>query len=178
MIIQVPNINANTLAKHAPVDSVMTTELALKLLDSNHLVVAWDDHKEDETPFYHWGFLSKVRFTSADEHGVKPSYVIQLCDDNMHVYDLSYDHIAPVDDKACPKVFYNDGKSQSVGYLIGLRPSGLDNQDCIILVPPFDKKLLMTVPQSKVTFTDYIKLGLSLALRTHSDEAKEDKNGI
>ena len=172
MIIQVPNINANILAKHAPVDSVMTAELALKLLESNHLVVAWDDHKEDETPFYRWGFLTKVRFTSADERGVKPSYGIQVCDDNMNIFDLSYDHIAPVDDKACPKVFYNDGKSQSVGYLIGLRPSGIDNQDCIILVPPFDKKLLVTVPQSKVTFTDNIKLGLSLALR-EQNEVKE-----
>lgn len=174
MIIQVPNMNANNLAKHAPVDSVTTTELALKLLETNHLVVAWDNTKEDETPFYYWGFLSKVRFTSADERGVKSSYVIQVCDDSNHVYDLSFDHIAPVDDKSCPKVFYNDGKSQSVGYLIGLRPSDIDNQDCIILVPPFDKKMLMTVPQSKVVFTDYIKLGLSLALRTEAKEATDN----
>lgn len=171
MIIQVPNINANNLAKHAPVDSVMTTELALKLLETNHLVVAWDDTKADETPFYYWGFLSKVAFKSADVRGPKPSYTIQLCGDNTHVAELSFDNIAPVDDKSCPKVFYNDGKSQSVGYLIGLRPCGIDNQECIILVPPFDKKLVVTVPQEKVTFTDYIKLGLSLALRT---EAKED----
>ena len=171
MIIQVPNINANNLAKHAPVDSAMTTELALKLLETNHLVVAWDNHKEDETPFYYWGFLSKVQFKSLDERGAKPSYTIQLCGDSTHVAELSFDNIAPVDDKSCPKVFYNDGKSQSVGYLIGLRPSGVDNQDCIILVPPFDKKFLVTVPQEKVTFTDYIRLGLSLALR---QVAKED----
>lgn len=171
MIIQVPNINANNLAKHAPVDSVMTTELALKLLESNHLVVAWDNTNEDETPFYYCGFLTKVEFKSAGKRGASPSYTIQLCSDSSHVADLSFDNIAPVDDKACPKVFYNDGKSQSVGYLVGLRPCGIDNQECNILVPPFDKKLIMTVPQEKVTFTDYIKLGLSLALRT---EAKED----
>lgn len=170
MIIQVPNINANNLAKHAPVDSVMTTELALKLLESNHLVVAWDNVKENEIQFYYWGFLSKVEFKSADTRGAKPSYTIQLCHDSSHIAELSFDNIAPVDDKACPKVFYNDDKSQSVGYLIGLRPSGVDNQDCIILVPPFDKKLIMTVPQEKVTFTDYIKLGLSLALRTDTKE--------
>jgi len=171
MIIQVPNINANNLAKHAPVDSVMTTELAIKLLETNHLVVAWDDTKEDETPLYCWGFLSKVEFRSADARGPKPSYTIQLCGDNTHVVDLSFDNIAPVDDKSCPKVFYNNGKSQSVGYLVGLHPCGIDDQECIILVPPFDKKLVVTVPQEKVTFTDYIKLGLSLALRT---EAKEE----
>lgn len=171
MIIQVPNINANNLAKHAPVDSVMTTELALKFLETNHLVVAWDDTKEDETPFYYWGFLSKVTFKSTDTRDPKPSYTIQLCGDNTHVAELSFDNIAPVYDKFCPKVFYNDGKSQSVGYLVGLRPFGIDNQECIILVPPFDKKLVVTVPQEKVVFTDYIKLGLSLALRT---EAKEE----
>lgn len=171
MIIQVPNINANDLAKHAPVDSVMTTELALKLLESNHLVVAWDNTKEDETPVLYWGFLSKVEYKSADKRGASPSYTIQVCYDSSHITEFSFDNIAPVDDKACPKVFYNDGKSQSVGYLVGLRPSGTDNQECNILVPPFDKKLIMTVPQEKVTFTDYIKLGLSLALRT---EAKED----
>lgn len=168
MIIQVPNITAYNLAKHAPVDSAMTTELALKLLETNHLVVAWDDTKEDETPFYYWGFLSKVEFKSAGERGTSPSYTIQLCGDSSHIATLRFDNIAPVDDKACPKVFYNDGKSQSVGYLVGLRPCGIDNQECIILVPPFDKKLVMTVPQEKVTFTDYIKLGLSLELRTEA----------
>ena len=171
MIIQVPNINANNLAKHAPVDSAMTTELALNLLDTSHLVVAWDNTKEDETPFYYWGFLSKVTFKASAHASPNPSYTIQLCGDNTHVAELSFDNIAPVDDKSCPKVFYNNGKSQSVGYLIGLRPSGIDNQECIILIPPFDKKLLVTVPQERVVFTDYIKLGLSLALRT---EAKED----
>lgn len=170
MIIKVPNINANNLAKHAPVDSVMTTELALNLLETNHLVLAWDDTKEDETPFYYWGFLYKVEFKSANARGPKPSYTIQLCGDGTNVVDLSFDNIAPVDDKSCPKVFYNDGKSQSVGYLVGLRPCGIDNQECIILVPPFDKKLVVTVPQEKVAFTDYINLGLSLNSRT---EAKE-----
>ena len=170
MIIQVPNINANNLAKHAPVDSAMTTELALNLLDTNHLVVAWDNTKEDETPFYYWGFLSKVTFKASAHVSPNPSYTIQLCGDSTHVTELSFDNIAPVDDKSCPKVFYNDGKSQSVGYLIGLRPSGIDNQECIILVPPFDKKLLVSVPQEKVVFTDYIKLGLSLALRAEATE--------
>ena len=171
MIIQVPNINANTLAKHTPVDSVVDTELALKLLESNHLVVAWDNTKEDETPFYYWGFLCKVEFRSADKHGTDTLYRILQCSNDAHVSGLNFDNIAPVDDKHCPKVFYNDGKSQSVGYLIGLRPNGVDNFDCIILVPPFDKKLLMTVPQDKVTFTDNIKLGLSLAAREGTDNA-------
>jgi hypothetical protein len=71
-------------------------------------------------------------------------------------------------------VFYNNGKSQSVGYLVGLRPCGIDNQECIILVPPFDKKVVVTVPQEKVVFTDYIKLGLSLALRTEAKEGADN----
>lgn len=174
MIIQVPNINANTLAKHASLDTAMTTELALKLLESNHLVVAWDNTKEDETPFYYWGFLTKVEYKSEDKRGTSVSYRIQVCFNDEHIHNLSFDNIAPVDDKACPKVFYNDGKSQSVGYLVGLRPSGIDNQECIILVPPFDKKLVMSVPQEKVTFTDHIKLGMSLALRTEAKEATDN----
>ena len=170
MNIQVPNINANNLAKHAPVDSVMTTELALKLLETNHLVVAWDNTQEDETPFYYCGYLSEVKYKSVDTHGNKTLYTIQVCTgDSISGATLDFDNIAPVDDKSCPKVFYNDGKSQSVGYLIGLRKRGLDSQDCIILVPPFDRKLLVTVPQEKVVFTDNIKLGLESV----RDETKE-----
>lgn len=162
MNIQVPNINAINLAKHAPVDSVMTTELALKLLENNHLVVAWDDTKEDETPFYYCGFLSEVKYKSAETYGNKTLYTIQVCTgDSISGATLDFDNIAPVAGKYCPKVFYNDGKSQSVGYLIGLRTRGLDGQDCIILVPPFDKNLLVTVPQERVVFTDNIKLGLA-----------------
>lgn len=166
-------MNANTLAKHAPVDSVMTTELALKLLETNHLVVAWDDTNENDTPFYYWGFLSKVSYKSDDKRGTKSVYTIQECYDsnNRHIGELDFDNIAPVDDKYCPKVFYNDGKSQSVGYLVGLRTSGIDNQDCIILVPPFDKKLLVSVPQSKVTFTENIKLGLQSEVKEGTDNA-------
>ena len=171
MNIQVPNLNANNLAKHAPVDSVMTTELALKLLETNHLVVAWDNTQDDETPFYYCGYLSKVSYSSENKRGNKTVYTIQVCTGtSISGAHLDFDHIAPVDDKSCPKVFYNDGKSQSVGHLIGLRSSGLDDQDCIILVPPFDKKLLMTVPQSKVVFTDNIKLGLAV----REEEAKEN----
>lgn len=174
MIIQVPNINANNLAKHAPVDSVMTAELAINLLKTNHLVVAWDDTKEDETPTYHWGFLSKVEFKSADARGPKSSYTIQICGNSFPVTGLTFDNIAPVYYKSCPKVFYDDGKSQSAGYLIGLRPCGNDNQECIILVPPIDNKNFVTVPQEKVVFTDYIKLGLSLELRTETKEGTDN----
>lgn len=174
MIIQVPNINANTLAKHAPIDANMTTELALTLLESNHLVVAWDNTKEDETPFYYWGFLDKVEYKSQDKRGTSVSYRIQVCNNDEHIHSLSFDNIAPVDDKACPKVFYNDGKSQSVGYLVGLRPCAIE--ECIILVPPFDKKLVMTVPQANVTFTDQIKLGLSLALREQIGKVEANAN--
>lgn len=173
MIIHFPNMNANTLAKHAPRDFSMTTERALQILETNHLVVAWDNTDGDETPFYYWGFLSKVAYKSADKGGVKTVFTIQECYDgnSNHIGELEFDNIAPVDDKSCPKVFYNDGKSQSVGYLIGLRKSGLDSQDCIILVPPFDKKLVVTVPQEKVTFTDYIKLGLQSEAKEGTDNA-------
>lgn len=171
MNIQVPNINANNLAKHAPVDSSVDTELALKLLETSHLVVAWDDTQEDETPFYYCGYLSEVKYKSADSHHYKTLYTIQVCTgDSISGATLDFDNIAPVEDKSCPKVFYNDGKSQSVGYLIGLRKRGI-GEDCIILVPPFDEKLLMTVPQEKVVFTDNIKLGLE---SVSNDAVKED----
>jgi hypothetical protein len=151
----------------------MTTERALKLLETNHLVVAWDNTDGDETPFYYLGFLSKVAYKSDVKGSTKPVYTIQECYDgnNNHIGELEFDNIAPVDDKSCPKVFYNNGKSQSVGYLIGLRKTGLDGQDCNILVPPFDKKFLVTVTQGNVTFTENIKLGLQSEVKEGTENA-------
>jgi hypothetical protein len=157
MKIKFPFIEPKKLEKH----SVPLTKVDeyLNALEVRHLVLAWDDSEiKEEEPSYAIGFLNKVTFN--DPTRVKFS-IIEPLPTTHDTVELQFDHIAMVDDEHCPKVFYNNGTRQSVGYLVGLIEDPVRmTYDCVVRVPPFSEKKVDMVNMDGITYVEDIKLGI------------------
>lgn len=172
MKIRFPFIEPKKLEKH----SVPLTKVDeyLNALEVRHLVLAWDHSEiEKEEPSYSLGFLTKV--THLDPKRVKFS-VVEILPTTHETVELTYDHIAMVDDEHCPKVFYNNGTRQNVGYLVGLiEDPARSTYDCVVRVPPFSEKKVDMVNMDGITYVEDIKLGIKF-IEDDCNQSKEPDN--
>lgn len=172
MKIKFPFIEPKKLEKH----SVPLTKVDeyLNALEVRHLVLAWDDSEdENEEPKYELGFLSKV--THLDPKRVKFS-IVEILPTTHETVELPYDHITMVDDEHCPKVFYNNGTRQSVGYLVGMIEDPVRmTYDCVVRVPPFAEKKVDMVNMDGITYVEDIKLGIKF-IEEECNQSKEAPN--
>lgn len=157
MKIKFPFIEPKKLEKHSvPLSKV---DEYLNALEVHHLVLAWDRSEiEKEDPRYSLGFLTKV--THLDPTRVKFS-IVEILPTTHETVELAYDCIAMVDDEHCPKVFYNNGTRQNVGYLVGLIEDPVRlTYDCVVRVPPFSEKKVDMVNMDGIAYVEDIKLGI------------------
>ena len=147
------------------------TKCAIKPLNMNQcvaavnmhrLVVAWDNPADEEShPNYWLGFLSSTSFNGkSSRYGVYPANT-----STNFSGTLEFDNIAVIDDEHCPKVFFNNGVHQAIGYLVGAEPTA-DGKDwcCSIRVAPFKTECRYnSALASACTEVESIKLGIAHA---------------
>ena len=153
------NITANSLHKDA---TQYTTADELNALGHGRLVVAWDTPTNDNTPIRFYGFLEEIVFSSVGPEGsVKYKVFCPECN-----YTLHFNNVKVVQELACPKVYYNDGESQGVGTLVGIKESFHgENSDqyieCSVRVAPWSGNVYLIMGLDQLTFVENIPLGLT-----------------
>lgn len=152
-----PDITANALAKNSVHYSDRDEELGA--LREGRLVVAYDTPKDDDDiPVKFYGFLNKIIYDSNGSTRYEVFCPTGGC-------TLTFDNMEVVEELACPKIYYNDGKLQGVGHLVGmLKPIRGENTDrhtgCRIRVAPWDEERYCTVTVDQITFVDNITVGI------------------
>lgn len=108
-----------------------------ELVTKHILVAVWDKASLDEDlrPVnFAFGFLVGFSFDGANTK-YRVLRVNTRSDDS---FVCEYDYAAPLNEECCPKVFYNNGQLQSVGYLVGAAPNpNTQDYDCLIRTAPF-----------------------------------------
>ena len=106
--------------------------LDAELVQKHALVAVWDKANLDEDlrpDCFAFGFLLGFSFD-----GNEPKYKVlrvNTCSDDS--FPCEYDFAAPLYEECCPKVFYNNGTSQSVGYLVGaVSNENTQDYDCTV----------------------------------------------
>lgn len=150
------NITAKSLYKDA---TQYSTIEELQALTRGRLVVAWDTSTNEDSPIRFYGFLEEILYNS--ECSVKYSVYCPDCGSTLH-----FDKVKVVQELACPKIYYNDGKLQGVGTLVGIKESFLgENSDqhieCCVRVAPWSETSYLTVGVDQLTFVENIPLGLT-----------------
>lgn len=155
------NITANSLCKVA---TRCTTAEELNALADGRLVVAYDTPTNDETPIRFYGFLKEILFSS--DSSVKYRVFCPTCGDTFR-----FDTVKVVQELDCPKVYYNDGKLQGVGLLVGIKESFHTDRriDCRVRVAPWSDPIYRTMGVDQLTFVENIPLGI-----TEKDEKEID----
>lgn len=148
-------ITAKSLYKDA---TLYSTIEEINALTHGRLVVAWDTQTNEDSPNRFYGFLEEIRFSS--DCSIKYSVYCPACG-----FTLYFDNVRFVQELACPKVYYNDGESQGVGTLIGIKESFLgENSDkyvgCRVRVAPWSENHYRTVGLDQLTFVENIPLGI------------------
>ena len=161
------NITATSLYKDA---EQYTTVEEIHALKQGRLVVAWDTPTNDETPFRYYGFLEEILFSS--DGSVKYRVFCPACRDTFR-----FDTIKVVHELACPKVYYNDGESQGVGILVGIKESFLgENSDphieCCVHVAPWSENYYRIVGVDQLTFVENIPLGITEKAEKETDNVQ------
>lgn len=158
------NITASSLCKAA---TKYTTVEELNALEHGRLVVAYDTPKNDDLAIRYYGFLKEILFSS--DGSVQYRVFCPACGDTFR-----FDMVKVVQELDCPKVYYNDGKLQGVGTLVGIKESSLDKNadqriDCRVRVAPWSDNVYRTVGVDQLTFVENIPLGI-----TEKDEKEID----
>lgn len=160
------NITANSLYKEI---AHYTTAEELNALADGRLVVAWDTPTNDEdSPIRFYGFLKEILFNS--NGSVKYRVFCPTCRDTFR-----FDTVKVVQELACPKVYYNDGKLQGVGTLVGIKEESSPGKNadrrigCRVRVAPWSETVYRTVGVDQLTFVENIPLGI-----TEKDEKEID----
>lgn len=133
---------------------------SIEAVNKRRLVVAWDNPKnEEDSPNYWLGFLSAVTF-----NGQSPRYSVRPANTASNFSgSVEFDKVAVIADEDCPKVFFNNGVCQSVGYLVSAEPT-TDGSDwcCSIRVAPFRTECRYnSALASACTEVETIQLGIS-----------------
>lgn len=144
--------------------------LDAELVVKHALVAVWDkaDLDDDLRPCdLAFGFL--VGF-SYDGNGAKYKVLrVNAYSDDSFVCE--YDFATPLKEECCPKVFYNNGQLQSVGYLVGaVEDPNTQDYDCVVRTAPFatEQRYAHCKASTMVELCD-IKLGLD---KSKKQEAK------
>lgn len=150
------NITAKSLCKAA---TQYTTVEELHALADGRLVVAWDTPKNDDSPFRYYGFLKEIHFNS--DGSVQYRVFCPAFGDTYR-----FDTVKVVEELACPKVYYNDGRLQGVGTLVGIKESfhgeNADRRiDCRVRVAPWSETAYCTMGVDQLTFVENIPLGIT-----------------
>lgn len=158
------NITAKSLYKDA---TRYTTLEEINALADGRLVVAWDTSTNEDSTFRYYGFLKEILFSS--DGSVKYRVFCPACGDTFR-----FDTVTVVQEHACPKVYYNDGKLQGVGTLVGIKESFLGETagqriDCLLRVSSLSETVYRTVGVDQLTFVENIPLGI-----TEKDEKETD----
>lgn len=162
------NFPKNITAKSLYKDAIQYTTLEeLNALEHGRLVVAWDTPTYEDSPFRYYGFLKEILFSS--DGSVKYRVFCPTCGDNF-----LFDTVKVVQELSCPKVYYNDGKLQGVGTLVGIKESSLGETadqyiNCRVRVAPWSESVYLTVGVDQLTFVENIPLGI-----TEKDEKETD----
>jgi len=142
------------------------------LVQKHALVAVWDKASLDDDlrpANFAFGFLVGFSF---DGNETKYKVLrINTCSDDSFVCE--YDYAAPLNEECCPKVFYNNGTSQSVGYLVGAaeEPNTKD-YDCTVRTAPFRTERRYTnCKASKMVELCDIKLGLDKSVKQELADA-------
>jgi hypothetical protein len=111
--------------------------LDAELVTKHVLVAVWDKASLDDDlrpANFAFGFLVGFSFD-----GDSPKYsVLRVNTYSDDSYVCEYDFAAPLNEDCCPKVFYNNGQLQSVGYLVGaVSNPNTQDYDCLIRTAPF-----------------------------------------
>ena len=152
-------ITAKSLYKDA---TQYSTIEEINALTHGRLVVAWDNQTNEDSPTRFYGFLEEILFSS--DCSIKYSVFCPDCGSTLH-----FDKVRFVQEIACPKVYYNDGESQGVGTLIGIKESGddliirkkSDQHIGRVRVAPWSENRYRTVGLDQLTFVENIPLGLT-----------------
>lgn len=150
------NITAKSLYKDATQYSTLEE---LEALTHGRLVVAWDTPTNEDSPHWFYGFLEEILFSS--DCSIKYSVFCPDCGSTLH-----FDNVKVVQELACPKVYYNDGKLQGVGTLVGIKESSLGETadqyiHCRVRVAPWSESTYRTVGVEQLTFVENIPLGIT-----------------
>jgi len=144
--------------------------LDAELVTKHVLVAVWDKASLDDdlrpTDFA-FGFLDGFSF---DGDSIKYRVLrVNTCSDDSFVCE--YDYAAPLNEDCCPKVFYNNGTLQSVGYLVGaVSNQNTQDYDCLIRTAPFhtEHRYANCKASGMVELCD-IKLGLDKSNNQETD---------
>ena len=140
------------------------------LVEKHVLVAVWDKGSLDDDlrpTNFEFGFLVGVSY---DGNSVKYR-VLRVNTVGDESFVCEYDFAAPLIDEFCPKVFYNNGTQQSVGYLVGASYNvNTQDYDCTIRVAPFrtEQRYVQCKASSIVEVCD-IKLGLDKSNKQETD---------
>lgn len=139
--------------------------LDAELVTKHILVAVWDKASLDDDlrpANFAFGFLVGFSF---DGNETKYKVLrVNTCSDESFVCE--YDFAAALNEECCPKVFYNNGKLQSVGYLVGAteEPNTKD-YDCFVRTATFRTERRYTnCKASRMVEVCDIKLGLDKSL--------------
>ena len=136
--------------------------LDAELVTKHILVAVWDDPAN-----FAFGFLVGFSF---DGDSTKYRVLrVNTCSDDSFVCE--YDFAAPLNEECCPKVFYNNGQLQSVGFLVGaVSNPNTQDYDCLIRTAPFhsERRYANCKASGMVELCD-IKLGLDKSGKQETD---------
>lgn len=145
-------------------------DLDAELVTKHVLVAVWDKASLDDDlrpANFAFGFLVGFSF---DGDSTKYRVLrVNTCSDDSFVCE--YDFAAPLNEDCCPKVFYNNGTLQSVGYLVGaVSNPNTQDYDCLIRTAPFhtEHRYANCKASGMVELCD-IKLGLDKSVKQETD---------
>lgn len=151
--IKLPDSFKNTRKLANKSDPVLDRSTIFRLLEKNHLVVCFDDPKdEDSEPVYLLGFLNAVNFTAT---GVK--FQVAVIGSEGHVFTATFDNIKYVPDYECPQVFFKTDTQQAIGDFIGLT----ETEDAIVRLLPLGTYNTVRCSLDSMCFCSDIPLGVS-----------------
>lgn len=144
--------------------------LDAELVTKHVLVAVWDKASLDDDlrpDNFAFGFLVGFSF-DGDSTKYRVLRVNTVSDES---FVCEYDFAAPLNEECCPKVFYNNGQLQSVGFLVGaVSNPNTQDYDCLIRTAPFrtEHRYANCKASTMVELCD-IKLGLDKSVKQETD---------
>lgn len=136
------------------------------LVQKHALVAVWDKASLDDDlrpANFAFGFLVGFSFD-----GNETKYkVLRINTYSDGSFVCEYDFAAALNEECCPRVFYNNGTLQSVGYLVGANEEpNTEDYDCVVRTAPFRTERRYTnCKASRMVEVCDIELGLDKPMK-------------